>query len=155
MDAPNENEEQPEDPQAEERKQAAKDALAKADEAGRKAVSEGRLKNAHTGEVMKPGEKVTPEGNVPDPDQKPEPEPEQEPAPEPEKPKKKEKDTDGIHVDLLARMNKDGITPAALSKYAVRHLAKEIHPRAFTDDYRGKMIANWDKVVSEIKKGAK
>jgi hypothetical protein len=105
--------------------------------AGDMAKAEGRLKDANTGETIKPAEAVV----VP------------EVKPEEKKPATGPVALAGIAPELAQMLSRDGISPDAISKYAVRHLAKEVPAKEFKPDYIKKMLANWDKVVSEIKKG--
>jgi hypothetical protein len=116
------------------------------------AKEEGRLKNAHTGEVIKPGETVEP----PAKDEIPFPVDETPPTTTPPpagKPKNGPTALAGIAPNLAQMMSQAGISPDALSEYAVQHLARKIHPKDFPPDYIGKMLANWDKVKATVLKG--
>lgn len=122
--------------EAEEKRMAAQKAIdeakAKAKAAGEKAASEGRLKNAHTGEAVKPGETVTPTGNVP------------------AKP-----DLSGIAPDLAVLMQKDGITPAQVKDFYVSkgHKPAAMEPKDLPADYIKLLtrIDNWEKVKLHVK----
>jgi hypothetical protein len=116
------------------------------------AKDEGRLRSAHTGEVIKPGETVEPpaKDEIPFPIDPPAAEP---PPPPPAKPKTGPAALAGIAPNLAQMMSQAGMSPEALSEYAVQHLARKIHPKDFPPDYIGKMLANWDKVKATVMKG--
>lgn len=122
--------------EAEEKRMAAQKAIdeakAKAKKAGDKAADEGRLTNAHTGEKVKPGETVTPSGNVP--------------AATP---------LTGIAPDLAALMAKDGITPAQVKDFYVSkgHKPAAMEPKDLPADYISLLtrIDNWEKVKLHAK----
>jgi hypothetical protein len=131
--------------EAEEKRMAAQAALdaakAKAQAAGEKAKTEGRMKSAYTGETVKPGETVTPAGNVPEKMMGTQAKPEATLA--------------GIAPALAALMAKDGITPAQVKDFYVSkgHKPAAMEVKDLPTDYIGLLtrIDNWEKVKLHAK----
>lgn len=141
----------------EERKEAEE---AQAREEARKRIEErkaaGKMTNAHTGEPIKPGEKVGPTGETvktaqEDHPVKPNPPSRGEPAKGPSQ-------YAGINPQLAQLMASEGIKPEELQdcSVALGHFpAPGMVPAKFPPDYVALLTKreNWEKIVQHIKKG--
>ena len=116
---------------------------AKAAEALEKAKAAGRMKSAHDGHVIKPGE-----GPAPLPPE----EPKRNPDPGPAGPS-----TVMLIPNKLSKaMQADGITPPMLHDYYVKsgHFPEQVQPCDLDDEYIALLLENWTKAVKAMK-GAK
>jgi hypothetical protein len=101
------------------------------------AKKEGRIRSAHTGEVIKPDETKV--------------EPKLEPKVEP---KVEAPTTEGINKALVKLMTDAKIAPEVLGEYAKRHLGAVKHPKDFPAHYVENITRpdNWAKLLVGIEK---
>lgn len=113
---------------------------AEADKRLEKLKAEGRLRSAHDGHVIKPGEST---------EAKPDPEPEKKSAPEPAAAVRE------LDSRLAEAMEKDGITTGQIKRYYVAkgHFPDSMEPDRLPADYVATLVkpANWQKAVTAMK----